>query len=86
MSLGRRLIGIFAILLAVFAGGCGLLFLANGVTELSAGRNDYGMTVIGPLFGGVPALIGGLIAWWAFCKPRQAGPDAASGDDGDEPT
>jgi hypothetical protein len=72
MSLARRLFGIFGILVAVFAGGCGLLFLASGLNELASGRNDYGVSIIGPVLGGVPALIGVLIAWWAFRKPRPA--------------
>jgi hypothetical protein len=71
MSVGRRIVGIFGILLAVFAGGCGLLFLIGGLSELSAGRNDYGVSIISPVMGGVPALIGGLIAWWAFRKPPE---------------
>lgn len=70
MSLARRLIGIFGILLAVFAGGCGLLFTVSGLMELSAGRNDYGVSVIAPVMGGVPAVIGGLIAWWALRTPK----------------
>jgi uncharacterized membrane protein len=81
MKLLRTLVGIVGIPLAVFAGGCGLLFFASGVTELSAGRNDYGMTVIGPLVGGVPALIGGLVGWWAFRKPRSDTPPG----NGDKP-
>ena len=78
MSLGRRLLGIFAILVAVFAGGCGLLFLVSGLNELSAGRNDYGVSVIAPVLGGVPALIGGLIAWWALRRPKDV--PASPGD------
>lgn len=69
MSLARRLFGIFGILVAVFAGGCGLMFLASGLSEISAGRSDYGVSIIGPVVGGIPAVIGGLIAWWAFRKP-----------------
>jgi hypothetical protein len=80
MSLGRRLLGIFGILLAVFAGGCGLLFLISSVTELAAGRSDYGVSIIGQVVGGVPAVIGGLIAWWAFRNPRDAGPPATDED------
>jgi hypothetical protein len=77
MSLVRRLVGIFGILLAVFAGGCGLIFLVSGLSEVAAGRNDYGVSVIGPLLGGVPALIGGLIAWLAFRKPAQGPGDGS---------
>jgi hypothetical protein len=76
MSLARRLLGIFGILLAVFAGGCGLLFTASGLTELAAGRNDYGVSIIAPVLGGVPALIGGLIAWWALRTPKGKGKEA----------
>ena len=80
MSIARRLVGIFGILLAVFAGGCGLLFLASGLSELSAGRSDYGVSIIGPVVGGIPAVIGGLIAWWAFRKPPAAPAPPGGGD------
>jgi hypothetical protein len=83
MSVGRRLVGIFGILVAIFAGGCGLMFLISGLTELAKGRSDYGVSIIGPLVGGVPALIGGLIAWWAFRKP--AGETGAAAPHDDEP-
>ena len=79
MSLARRLFGIFGILLAVFAGGCGLLFTASGLMGLSAGRNDYGVSVIAPVMGGVPAVIGALIGWWAWRTPKGKG-EGASGD------
>lgn len=55
-------------LVAIFAGGCGLLFLASGLSEMAAGRSDYGITVIGFLIGVIPGAIGAVVAWFMFRK------------------
>lgn len=52
MKVLRIIAGIFGLLIAVFCGGCGLFF-----------TNVYPPAV---LIGGAPAVVGGLIAWWAF--------------------
>ncbi len=58
MKVVRIVLGIFGILVVLFAGGCALIFLPM------AAKPD-GWLVIA-LFSGVPALIGALIATWAF--------------------
>ena len=73
MSTPRLVFGIIAALVAVFAGGCGLIVVASGISDQLAGRNDYGTTVIGFIIGVVPGGIAGLIAWSIFRKK----PDAA---------
>jgi hypothetical protein len=64
MKVLRIIIGIFGLIIAIFCGGCGLYFLAVEPTAL--------------LIGGVPAAIGGLIAWWAFRRRPEDPPDTAS--------
>ena len=72
MSTGRLIVGIIALLVAVFAGGCGLLFVVSGIAETSAGRPDYGITVIGFLIGVLPGAIGAFAAWRIFRKKPDA--------------
>lgn len=61
-------------LLALYAGGCGLFYTGIGAL-LSFQGDRYGMIfmIIGPLMGGVPALIGWLIWWAAVKRGRKAG-------------
>jgi hypothetical protein len=58
--------GVIGVLLAVFAGGCGLLYFGIGVMTAIEGRDDYGFIVISLLIGILPGAIGALVAWWAF--------------------
>ena len=59
-------------LVAVFAGGCGVAVVVAGASDLAAGRPDYGATVIGFIIGVVPGLLGGLVAWRIFRKKPDA--------------
>jgi peptidoglycan/LPS O-acetylase OafA/YrhL len=52
---------IAGILLAVTAGGCGLLFVAIGLTDSSS--DDYGIVPLALIIGGAFCLIGLGIAW-----------------------
>ena len=54
----RIIVGIVGVLVALFAGGCGIFFLS-----VDPSRD---MMWIAIPFGLVPAAIGVLVAWWAF--------------------
>ena len=58
-------------LVTLFAGGCGLLYAGTGLFTMING-SSYGtmFVILGLLYGGVPALIAGLI-WWAAVKWRR---------------
>ncbi len=72
MSTGKLIVGIIAALVAVFAGGCGLLVVGAGIADAMAGRPTYGAPVIGFIIGVVPGVIAGLIAWRIFRKKPEA--------------
>ena len=63
--------GIFAALVAVFAGGCGLVFFGVSISEKMAGKTTYGIEIISLVVGVLPGVIFGLIAWWAFKRHKQ---------------
>jgi hypothetical protein len=67
----RRFFAVVGGLITLFAGGCGLFFAGAGIVSGFQGDEYSSMLVIlGLLYGGVPALIGGLV-WWAAVKWRR---------------
>lgn len=68
MTTTRLVVGIIATLVAVFAGGCGLLVVGAGIADTMAGRQTYGIPVIGFIIGIVPGVIGAVVAWRMFRK------------------
>lgn len=62
----KIVVGVIGVLVAVFAGGCGLFYFGIGVMTALEGRDDYGFIVISLVIGILPGIIGGLAAWWAF--------------------
>lgn len=69
MSTPRLVGGIIAALLAVFAGGCGLIYFFAGAMTLLEGKVDYGVTMFSVVIGVVPGAILGYIAWRCLRKP-----------------
>ncbi len=59
MKVLRIILGIFGSLIALFCGGCGLVFVAGGPNHLE-------MLALASVLGFLPAALGGLLAWWAF--------------------
>lgn len=78
MTKGWLIGGIFASLVAVFAGGCGLVFFGMSMSEKMSGKITYGIEFISLLAGVLPGIIAGLIAWWAFKRHREQVADADS--------
>lgn len=70
------ILGIVLALVAIFAGGCGLLFFTQGLVTLNQGGQDYGITVISVIIGIVPGIICGLLSWWAFKAAARKQADA----------
>ena len=68
----RTFLGIVAALVAVFAGGCGVVFFVLSVADSMAGRNAYGIPIISVIIGVIPGIIAGWIAWWALKKRPQS--------------
>lgn len=64
----RTFFGIFAALVAVFAGGCGVVWFVLSIADSMAGRNAYGIPFISVIIGVIPGMIAGWIAWWALKK------------------
>ena len=69
MSTPRLIGGIVLALLAIFSGGCGLLYFGAGVLTLIDGKHDYGITVIAFAIGVVPGALLGFLAWRVLRRP-----------------
>ncbi len=74
MGVLRVIVGIFASLVAVFAGGCSLIIFGMGIVDWFSGYqyafiNFDAMLIIGVL----PAVIGGLVARACFRKRPKTG-------------
>ena len=67
MQVLKIIIGIISLLLALFAGGCSLLIIAD---LLSGVQSSYVGIEAVLLIGILPAAFGALIAWLCFRKPR----------------
>jgi hypothetical protein len=77
----RIILGIFGLLLAILGGGCSLLYFANQIYAAFTDTHDLdGIGVYVIAVGLLPAVIGGVIARWAFGK-RPADPVAPSPED-----
>ena len=69
MSLLRRLVGIAGLLVAIFAGGCSLLFVAEMIYDIANGLPDSSAFLPFILLIGIlPAVLGATLAWWALRK------------------
>jgi len=64
----RTFFGVVAALVALFAGGCGVVFFVMSVADSMAGRNAYGIPFISVIIGVIPGIIAGFIAWWLLKK------------------
>jgi len=74
----RTFFGIFAALVALFAGGCGVVFFVMSIADSMAGRNAYGIPFISVIIGVIPGMIAGWIAWRLLKTrpdPGEAEPD-----------
>lgn len=69
----RTFVGIVAALVAVFAGGCGVVFFVLSVGDTMAGRNAYGIPFISVIIGVIPGMIAGWIAWRLLKTRPEAG-------------
>ena len=82
----RTFFGIVFALIAIFAGGCGIIFVVAGISESMAGRQTYGIGFMGFLVGVVPGAVAAAVAWALLKKrPLPGGdrpPDEGS-DDGE---
>ena len=69
----RIVFATIAVLLMLFAGGCGLFYAGIGVYAALTEGDDYAMlfVVMGLTLGGVPAAFGFLI-WWLSVRWRRA--------------
>jgi len=67
----RTTLGILAALVALFAGGCGLVFFIGFLAEELGGRGpSYGFqfVALAVVTGVIPGIIAGFIAWWLLRK------------------
>lgn len=67
----RWLFAVVGGLVALFAGGCGVFYAGIGVVAGLKGESlGSKFVVLGLLYGGVPASLGGLV-WWAAVRRRR---------------
>ncbi|NNE23758.1 MAG: hypothetical protein HKN11_14230 [Rhizobiales bacterium] len=69
----RTFFGVVAALVALFAGGCGVVFFVMSIADTMAGRNAYGIPIISLVIGIIPGIIAGLVAWWLLKKRPEGG-------------
>jgi hypothetical protein len=68
----RVVFATIAVLLMLFAGGCGLFYIGVGVYDAMTGSSGYAMVfiVMGLTLGGIPAAFGYLIWWLSVQRGR----------------
>jgi len=73
MRTGRLVFGILLALVALFTGGCGLIFFVSGLQEELHGDDTYGLMLIS-LIGIVPGIAAGIGAFLLIGSARRPGP------------
>jgi hypothetical protein len=68
----RVVFATIAVLLMLFAGGCGLFYIGVGVYQGASNGGGYAMVfvVMGLMLGGIPAAFGYLIWWLSVIRGR----------------